>query len=84
MQLEYTKAHHKITSRKSWHGSGLAKLPKFWIFPSNIYAVAEACNFKFGKPHHKIAQRGKVGVDLGWGRFQIFVVSILYYCKGGS
>jgi len=40
-------------------------------FPFNIFATAEASDFKFGmqigfaKVHHKIARRRKVGVALG-------------------
>jgi len=42
-----------------------------WGFPFNIFATAEASDFKFGtligfaKAHHKITPRGKVGVALG-------------------
>jgi len=34
MQLEFTKAHHKITPRgKSGRGAMLGELPKIWGFP---------------------------------------------------
>jgi len=42
------------------------KLPKIWKFPFDIYATAEASDFKFGtqlgfaKAHHKITPGGKV------------------------
>jgi len=46
-------------------------LPKILEFFFNIFASAEASDFKFGtqfgfsKAHYKITPRGKVGVDLG-------------------
>jgi len=49
----------------------LGELPKIWGFLFNIYAMAEASDFKFGtqlgfaKPHHKDTTSGKVGVVLG-------------------
>ena len=59
-QLEFAKAHHKITRRrKGGHGPGLGELPKILGFPFNIYTIAEASDFKFGtllgfaKAHHK-------------------------------
>jgi len=46
-------------------------LPKIWVFPFNIYTIAEARDFKFGTPlgfakaQHKTTPGGKVGVALG-------------------
>ena len=35
MQLEFAKAHHKITRRsKGVYGPGLGELLKIWVFPS--------------------------------------------------
>ena len=72
-QLGFAKAHHKITPvGKSGHGLGLGKLPKILWFHFNIYAMAEARDFKFGtqlgfsKAHQKNhTQRKKVGSALG-------------------
>jgi len=51
MLLGFAKAHHKITpGRKRLHGPGLGKLPKILGFPFNIFATAEASDFKFGMP----------------------------------
>ena len=51
-------------------GLGLGKLSKILRCPFNIFATAEASDFKFGmqigvdKGHHKITPSGKVGVAL--------------------
>jgi len=72
MQLGFVKAHHKITPReKNGDDFGLGKLPKILGSPFNIFARAEASEFKvgmqlgFAKGHHKITHEGKVGVALG-------------------
>jgi len=40
-QLEFAKAHHKITRRrKGGHGLGLWKLSNVWGLPLNICAAA--------------------------------------------
>jgi len=45
----FAKAHHKIPPRrKIGRGSWVGDLPKIWGFFSNIYAVAESIDFKFG------------------------------------
>ena len=55
--------------------------PKFGVL-FNIYTMAETSDFKFGtqlgfaKTHDNTTPRGKVGVALGWGSFQIFAVSL--------
>ena len=63
-QLEFAKAHHKITPRgKSGHGLGLGELPNILGFPYNISATAGASDFKFGthlefaKSHDKTTRR---------------------------
>jgi len=85
-QLEFAKAHHKITPRgKSGHGLGLGELPNILEFPYNIYATDGARDFKFGlelkfaKAHDKITRRrkGRHGPGLGelptiWGFPSIF------------
>jgi len=49
----------------------LGKLPKIWGFPFNIYTMAEATHFKFGKQlgfaevHNKDTPRVIVDVALG-------------------
>jgi len=41
-----------------------------WRFPFNVYAMAEATDFKLGtkpefaKAHHKTAPRGEIGVAM--------------------
>ena len=74
MQLGFAWAYYKITCiRKSEHGSELGEL-LMQRFPFNIYAMAEASDFKIGtllgfaKARHKIAPRGKGGRDLGLGK----------------
>jgi len=58
-------------AEKSGPGPGLGKLPKILEFPFNIFATAEASEFKFGmqfgfsKAHLKITPRGKSGVAMG-------------------
>jgi len=53
--------------RKIGRGHRLGELPKILEFPFNIFATAEASDFKFGmqcgfsKAHHKITPRGKSG-----------------------
>jgi len=50
--------------------------------------MAEASDFKFGaelgfaKTHQKTTPRGKIGVALGYGSFQIFGVFLQYFCNG--
>jgi len=70
-QLEFAKAHYKITPRgKRERGPKLVELPKILGFPFNISATAEASDFKFGmllgfaKAHNKITHRGKAGLVL--------------------
>jgi len=52
--------------------------PEIWGFPFNIFATAEASDFKFGiqlgfaKAHHKITPRRKVGGGLGLKEIPIF------------
>jgi len=59
------------TQKKKWAWSWARELPKILGFPFNIFATAEASDFKFGtrlgfvKAHHKITSKGKVGVALG-------------------
>ena len=66
MQLGFAKGHHKITL-KSGRGHGLGELPQILKFLFNIFATAEASDFKFGmqitfsKAHHKITPKGKSG-----------------------
>ena len=49
MQLEFVKAHDKITRRrKGRHGSKLGGAPQNLGVPFYIYAMAEASYFKFG------------------------------------
>ena len=56
--------------------------PQIFGFPYNISATAGASDFKFGmrlefvKVHYKTRPRGKVGVALGYGSSQVFVVSL--------
>ena len=51
-------------------------------FPFNIFAMAEASDFKFGmefrfsKAHDKITPRGKMGVALGYGSSPKFGVPL--------
>jgi len=48
-QLEFAKAHHKITPRgKNSCGLGVGELPKILDFPYNISATVGASDFKFG------------------------------------
>jgi len=68
-QLEFAKAHHKITPiGETGHGHVLGKLPKLLRFHFNIYTMTEARDFKFdthirfAKDHHKTTPREKVGV----------------------
>jgi len=55
----------KTHQDKSGRGHKLGELPKILKFPFNIFATAEASDFKFGmqfgfsKAHHKITPRGK-------------------------
>jgi len=58
--LGFAKAHHKVPRlRKSGRGPELEELPKILGLLFNIYATAEAINFKFGmqlgftKTYHK-------------------------------
>ena len=61
----FAKAHPKITLKdKSGRGPGLGDLTKIWGFPFNIFATAEANNFKIGtvwvcQGLHKRALSGK-------------------------
>ena len=65
MQLRFAKAHQEIPLEG----------PEIWGVPFNIFATAEASNFKFGaqlgfaKAHHKGTPRGKSesggGIELG-------------------
>jgi len=87
---------------KSGHDLRLGKLPKFcgpllgelprlWVFPFNIYTMAEASDFKFGtqlgfaKAHHITTHRGKWACP--WAReapiylgfpFNIFATAALF------
>jgi len=38
----------KILRNFSMHGVWLGELPKIWRFPLNMFAMAEASDFKFG------------------------------------
>jgi len=66
--------------KKSGCGLGLGELLKILGFPYDIYATAGASDFKFGmllefaKAQHKTTPKGKVGVALGYGSSQIYVV----------
>ena len=85
-QLEFAKAHHKITPRgKSGHGLELGELPNILGFSYNISATDGASDFKFSmqlefaKTHDKITRRikGRHGPKLGvlpkiWGFPSIF------------
>jgi len=57
----------KSHQEKSGCGRRLGELPKILEYPFNIFATAEASNFKFGmqfglsKAHHKITPRGTSG-----------------------
>ena len=59
--------------QKSGRGHGLGEIPKILEFPFNIFAAAEASDFKFGlqfgfsKAHYKITSRGKSGRSPGLG-----------------
>jgi len=58
----------KLYPEKSGRCPVQGKLPKIWRFPFNVYAVAEASDFKFGKQlafaeaHHKIQPKRKNGL----------------------
>jgi len=74
IQLEFAKAHHKITPRgESDHGLGLGELPNILGFPYNISATAGASDFKrgkqleFAKAHDKITRRRRGRHDPGLG-----------------
>ena len=61
-----------IKSQAEKSGRGLGEFPKIWEFPFNIFATAEASDFKFGmqfgfsKAHHKITpQKSGRGHGLG-------------------
>jgi len=66
----------------------LRKVPKISGFFYNIFAKARASYFKFGaqlgfaKAHHKITPEEKVGIALGWGASQNFVVPVQYLHNG--
>ena len=88
-QLEFAKAHHKITPiGKSGHGLALGKLPKVWTFHFNIYTMTEARDIKFdtqlrfAKAHHKTTPRGKwawLGAPIYLGfPFIIFAAAALF------
>ena len=77
--------HHANKSRQKLAWPSSRELPKIWGFPFNIYATAEASDFKFGtqlgfaKAHDKITcrRKGKHGPGLGelhkiWGFPSIF------------
>jgi len=63
-----------ILMKKSGRGHGLGELPKILEFPFNIFATAEASDFKFGTPfgfskaHHKITPSGISGRGPGLGK----------------
>jgi len=63
------KSHYK----KSGCGPGLGELPEILGFPCNIFATAEASDFKLGiqigsaKAHHKITHIERSGHGLGLG-----------------
>ena len=72
-QLEFAKAHHKVTRRrKGGHGPGLGVLSDIWEFSFDICTIAQASDLKFGiqigfaKAHYKTTLRGKLGVALGY------------------
>jgi len=71
--LGLPRAIIKSHQEKKWAGHGLEELPKILLFPFNIFAAAEASDFKFGmqfgfsKAHHKITPRGKSGRGPGLG-----------------
>jgi len=74
------------TKKKIRPGHGLGEIPKILEFPFNIFATAEASDFKFAmlfgvsKAHHKILPRRKRGRGPGlgdlpniWGSHLIFL-----------
>jgi len=71
MQLGFAKGIIKSLPEEKWAWPWARDLAKISEFPFNISATAEASDFKFGmqlgfgKAHHKITFRGKVGVALG-------------------
>jgi len=62
---------YNCIQRKSWRGPELRELPKIWRFFFNIYATAEARDFKFdilvrfGQVNHETTRRAKNGHDFG-------------------
>ena len=73
---------------KGWVLPWARRDTKIWGFPFNIYTMAEARDFKFGKQlrfaktHHKTTPRGNEGVALGYGSSHIFGVPLYYFCRG--
>ena len=63
------------------------ELPKILEFQFNIFATAEASDFKFGthfgfsKTHHKITPRGKSGRGPGLGELLKIWGSLLIFLK---
>jgi len=80
--LGLPRAITKLQQEKSERGHKLWELPKFLEFPFNIFATAEANDFKFAmqfgfaKTHHKITPRGKSGRGSGLGISPKFGVSL--------
>ena len=78
MRLGFAKSHHRIRLEKNGCSPGLGELPKIWGFPFNIFAMAEASDFKLGtllgfaKVHHKITPIGKSAGALGLGELPKF------------
>jgi len=77
----------KSHQRKSGRGHGLRERPKILGFPYNIFATAEASEFKFGirfgisKAHHKITPWGKSGRGPGLGELPKIGGSPLIYLQ---
>jgi len=68
--LGLPRAIIKSHQEKKWAWPWARGDPQNFGFPFNIFATAEASDFKFGmqlgfvKAHHKITRRRKVGVAL--------------------
>jgi len=62
------------TQKKRWACPWARGAPQYLRLPFNIYTMAEARDFKVGKPlgfakaHHKITPRGKSGHGVGLGK----------------
>jgi len=61
----FHRSQHVEHTEEKWAWPWAKELPKILEFPFNIYATAEASNFKFGtqlgfaKGHHKVTPKRK-------------------------